>query len=93
MALSKVKPEHAQYYRVLKRELEKHLGGASNKEQDSWVELKKLAKSVHELETVTRASGDLDAHTDIKQVKLIRSKLSDANRLELCKTIATTLTI
>ena len=58
------------------------------KEQDAWLEFKKIAKSVHELETVTRASGDLDAHTDIKHIKDIRGKLTDENRIKVCKAIA-----
>ena len=46
-----------------------------------------------EIETITRASGNLDAHSDIKQIKLIRSKLNDNNRLDLCRSIATALAI
>ena len=77
LALKKVKPEHAEYYRTLKSDLISQFGGANKQAQEHFIELKKLSSSLPELQTITTASGNLDAHSDIKQVKLIQNKLND----------------
>ena len=93
LALKKVKKEHMDYYRTLKNDINAHLGGTKDEAQHRYSELKKLSSKIFEIETVARASGSLDAHSDIKQIKLIQSKLNDNNRMDLCRAIATALTI
>ena len=93
LALTKVKKDHADYYRTIKEDLMAHLGGTKAEAQDRYLELKKLSGKIHEIEAIARASGNLDAHSDIKQIKLLRSKLSDENRDKLVRSIATALTI
>ena len=77
LALKKVKKEHWQYYRALKEDLNAHFGGA--KAEERYTELKKLTSSnkIFEIEVIAKASGGLNAYSDIKQVKKIQSKLND----------------
>lgn len=66
MALTKEKKDHAAYYRTLKSDLDAHLGGTEHEAQDRYVELKKLSTKIGEIDSIAKASGNLDAHSDIK---------------------------
>jgi len=92
LALQKVKPEHATYYRMLKKDLNEHFA-SGNSAQNSFKELKRLSSSVTDIATLTRKSTSLDAHEDIKTMKTFQEKLSDEDRESLCRALATAFTI